>query len=132
MIAPLGKDPVLETYESTPEGLSQLVDKLKGMVAEDSDSFVYVIQGARWSFTKGPSRYLVNGNTRVALFDEEVPDIQEDGFLGSPVEPALVEVAAQAPSGSTLQPVNVDADFEDDDYFSDEPDYDESYDAEEN
>ena len=80
VIAPLGKDPVSEMFESTPEGLAQLVDKLKGMVAEDSDSFVYVIQGERWSFTKGPSRYLVNGNTRVALFDEETPDIQEDGL----------------------------------------------------
>jgi hypothetical protein len=131
VISPLGKDPVSETYESTPEGLAQLVDKLKDMVAEDSDSFVYVIQGERWSFTKGPSRYLVNGNTRVALFDEETPDIQEDGFLGSPVEPALVDTSSQATSGSSLQPVVAkDEDFEDDDYFSNEPDYDESLDAE--
>jgi hypothetical protein len=130
VIVPLGKDPVVETLPNVPANVAARIEIL---LEENSDTYCFPIEGIRWNFTTGPNRYLVDGTgASFPLFDEETPSIQEDGFLGSPVEPALVDATPQAPSGSTLQPIVAkDEDFkDDDDYFSDEPDYDESHDAE--
>jgi hypothetical protein len=130
VVQPLGKDPTIETYESTADGLSSLVERLKDIVKGDSDTFVYIIQGARWHITQGPQRHLVNGSTKVPLFDTDEPEIQEDGFLGKYVEPTLDDLDYRTPETAEAL-VNEEQDFTEDEFFENEPDYDESLDAEE-
>ena len=129
MTLPLGKDPQVEVYESSAEGLGLLVEKLKEITSEGSETFAYIIQGERWNITQGPNRYLINGDTKVPLFDEATPEIQEDGFLGDVASSELLEETQ-----SEMSPVGAiaptEASFSDDDYFENEPDYDESLDDE--
>jgi hypothetical protein len=104
-----------------------MVQELKRLV--DTDTFVYVIQGERWKFTTGPNRYLVNGDTRIPLFDEDAPEFQEDGFLGERTD--ALEGGEEVHEVVNVEPIVTDnPSLIEDDYFENEPDYDKAHDVE--